>query len=112
MPGRDLWLTFTGLDLDHPDFPPLEGPIAGNHSPMFRIPPQQCMAEGVSLLHHQGRWLLAWDEPARGGMQLAKSSDLKTWTHLKQATFPPHAQHGVLFLAPRQAVGWLGGRAD
>jgi hypothetical protein len=70
------------------------------------------MAEGPPLLHDQGRWLLAWDEPAGGGTQLAKSSDLKTWIHLKQATFPPHAQHGTLFLAPRQAGGRLGGRAD
>ena len=65
------------------------------------------MAEGPSLLHYQGRWLLAWDEPAGGGMQLATSPDLKSWTHLKQATFPPHAQHGTLFLAPSNTVAWL-----
>ena len=108
MPGRNLWLTFTGLDLDHADFSPLEGPIAGNHSPMFSNPePRKSMAEGPALLHWQGCWLLAWDEPAGGGMQLATSADLKAWTHLKQARFPPHAQHGTLFLAPKSAVGWL-----
>jgi hypothetical protein len=108
MPGRNLWLTFTGLDLDHPHFSPLEGPIAGNHSPMFSDPaPRKSMAEGPSLLHYQGRWLLLWDEPAGGGLQLATSPDLNEWTHLKSATFPPHAQHGTLFIAPRRAVGWL-----
>lgn len=108
MSGRNLWLTFTGLDLGHPSFSALEGPIAGNHSSMISNPePRKSMAEGPSLLHHQGRWLLAWDEPAGGGMQLATSPDLKAWMHLKQATFPPHAQHGTLFQAPRQVVGWL-----
>jgi beta-xylosidase len=108
MPGRNLWLTFTGLDLDHPNFSPLEGPIAGNHSKMFSRPePRKAMAEGPSLLRFQGRWLLAWDEPAGGGLQLATSPDLKAWTHVRSATFPPHAQHGTLFLAPRSAVGWL-----
>ena len=108
MPGRNLWLTFTGLDLDHPDFSPLEGPIGSNHSPMFSNPePRKSMAEGPSLLHHQGHWLLAWDEPAGGGMQLATSVDLKAWTHVKTATFPQRAQHGTLFLAPTNAVGWL-----
>jgi len=74
---------------------------------MFSDPePRKAMAEGPSLLHYQGRWMLAWDEPAGGGMQLANSPDLKAWTHLKSATFPHHAQHGTLFLAPRKAVGW------
>ena len=107
MPGRNLWLTFTGLHLDKLSFTPLEGPIAGNHSLMFSDPePRKAMAEGPSLLHYQGRWMLAWDEPAGGGMQLANSPDMKAWTHLKAATFPHHAQHGTLFLAPRKAVGW------
>ena len=98
----------TGLNMDHPNFSPLEGPIAGNHLPMFSNPEsRKSMAEGPSLLHHQSRWLLAWDEPAGGGMQLTSSPNLKAWTHLKSATFSPHAQHGTLFLAPRNAVGWL-----
>jgi beta-xylosidase len=108
MPGRNLWLTFTGLDLDNLNFSPLEGPIAGNHSRMFSNPaPRKAMAEGPSLLWVDNHWLLAWDEPAGSGVQLATSPDLKTWTHLKQATFPHPAQHGTLFLAPRGAVGWL-----
>ncbi len=108
MPGRNLWLAFTGLDMDQLDFSPLEGPIAGNHSPMFSSPePRKAMAEGPSLLRLDGRWLLVWDEPAGGGMQLATSPDLKTWTHNKSATFPRAAQHGTLFLAPRSAVGWF-----
>jgi len=109
MPGRNLWLTFTGLDMDHVDFTPLEGPIAGNHSPMFGNPePRKSMAEGPSLLRYRDRWLLVWDEPAGDGVQLATSPDLKTWTHIKAATFPPHALHGTLLLAPRSAVGCLG----
>ncbi len=108
MPGRNLWLGFTGLDLDQVDFSPLEGPIAGNHSPMFSNPePRKSMAEGPTLLKLDDRWLLAWDEPAGGGVQLATSPDLKTWTHHKPAKFPHPAQHGTLFLAPRKAVGWL-----
>jgi hypothetical protein len=108
MPGRNLWLTFTGLDMDQLDFSPLEGPIAGNHSKMFSNPePRKSMAEGPSLLYYRDRWLLAWDEPAGAGVQLATSPDLKTWTHIKEAQFPPHALHGTLFLAPRNAVGWL-----
>jgi hypothetical protein len=108
MPGRNLWVTFTGLDMDHLSFSPLEGPIAGNHSPMFSNPePRKSMAEGPSLLRYQDRWLLVWDEPAGGGVQLATSPDLKTWKHLKEAQFPPLAQHGTLLLAPRSAIGWL-----
>jgi hypothetical protein len=108
MPGRNLWLTFAGLDLDKLDFSPLEGPIAGNHSPLFSDPaPRKAMAEGPSLLWLRDHWLLAWDEPAGGGVQLATSPDLKTWTHLKSAKFPHPAQHGTLFLAPRSVVGWL-----
>jgi hypothetical protein len=108
MPGRNLWITFTCLDLDKLDFSPLEGPIAGNHSPMFSDPaPRKAMAEGPTLLRLDDRWLLAWDEPAGGRVELATSPDLKTWTHLKSAKFPPLAQHGTLFLAPRKAVGWL-----
>lgn len=105
MPGRNLWLTFTGLDMDKPDFSPLEGPIAGNHSPMFSNPaPRKAMAEGPSLLWLDDHWLLTWDEPAGGGVQLATSTDLKKWTHVKQAKFPHPAQHGTLFLAPRKVV--------
>jgi beta-xylosidase len=108
MPGRNLWLAFTGLDLDKLDFSPLVGPIAGNHSPMFSDPaPRKSMAEGPSLLWVDNRWLMAWDEPAGGGVQLVTSPDLKTWTHLKSAKFPHPAQHGTLFLAPRNVVGWL-----
>ena len=108
MPGRNLWLTFTGLDLDKLEFSVLEGPIAGNHSPMFSNPaPRKAMAEGPSLLWVNDHWLLAWDEPAGGGLQLATSPDLKTWTHIKSAKFPHPAQHGTLFLAPRNVVGWL-----
>lgn len=112
MPGRNLWITFAGLDLEHPDFAPLEGPIAGNHSPMFaNAEPRKSMAEGPTLLRRDGRWMLVWDEPAGGGMQLATSPDLVTWTHVRAARFPPRAQHGTLFTAPRSAVGWCTGRA-
>jgi hypothetical protein len=108
MPGRNLWLTFTGFDLDKLNFSPLEGPIAGNHSPMFsNRDPHKSMAEGPSLLRYKERWLLVWDEPAGDGLQLATSPDLKTWTHIKSATFPHLAQHGTLFLAPRKVVAWL-----
>lgn len=108
MPGRNLWLTFTGLDLDHLDFSPLQGPIAGNHSPMFSDPaPRKAMAEGQSLLRYQDRWLLLWDEPAGNGFQLATSSDLATWTHVRAAKLPKPGLHGTLFLAPRGSVGWL-----
>jgi hypothetical protein len=44
---------------------------------------------------------------AGGGVQLATSPDLKTWTHIKSAKFPHPAQHGTLFLAPKKVVGWL-----
>ncbi len=108
MPGRNLWLTFTGLDMDDLDFSQLEGPIAGNHSPMFsNANPGKSMAEGPSLLYYKDRWLLVWDEPAGNGFQLAISPDLKTWTHVKEATFPPRGFHGTLFFAPQNAVGWL-----
>jgi hypothetical protein len=108
MPGRNLWLTFTGLDLDHLDFSPLQGPIAGNHSPMFSDPaPRKAMAEGQSLLRYQDRWLLLWDEPAGNGFQLATSPDLATWTHVRTAKLPKPGLHGTLFLAPQQTVGWL-----
>jgi hypothetical protein len=109
MPGRNLWITFTGMDLDRPSFSSLQGPLAGNHSRMFSNPePRKSMAEGPSLLRYGGRWLLLWDEPAGGGFQLATSPGLETWTHERTTRFPPRAYHGTLFMAPRSAVGWLG----
>ena len=111
MPGRNLHLAWTaGMDTDHPEFGPLTGPIAGNHSPMFSDPaPRRSMAEGQTLLRYQGRWLLVWDEPAGAGFQLAESPDLKTWTHRKDASFPFAGRtfHGTLFTAPKSAVAWL-----
>jgi hypothetical protein len=109
MPGRNLWITRTsGLDTDNPDFAPLLGPIAGNHSPMFSDPaPRKSMAEGPSLLLHNNLWWFVWDEPAGGHLQLATSADLKTWDHRKNVKFPPRAQHGTLFLAPKTTVKWL-----
>ena len=111
MPGRNLHLTWTaGMDTDHPEFGPLTGPIAGNHSPMFSDPaPRRSMAEGQTLLRYQGRWLLVWDEPAGAGFQLAESPDLKTWTYRRDARFPFAGKtfHGTLFTAPRSAVAWL-----
>lgn len=107
MPGRNLWLTFTGPDLDHPQFTPVKGPIAGNYSKMFNNPaPPKSMAEGPSLLRYNNQWLLIWDEPAGAGIQLATSADLETWTHRKEASFPKGAHHGTVFLAPRETVGW------
>jgi beta-galactosidase len=109
MPGRNLWLTFTaGLDTDKPEFGPLIGPIAGNHSKMFSNPePNKSMAEGQTLLRYKNQWLLGWDEPAGDGIQLATSPDLKEWIHLRTAKFPRKALHGTLFLAPKSAVAWL-----
>ena len=109
MPGRNLWLTFTaGLDTDKPEFGPLIGPIAGNHSKMFSNPePQKSMAEGQTLRRYKNQWLLGWDEPAGDGVQLATSPDLKEWTHQRAAKFPRKALHGTLFLAPKSAVAWL-----
>ena len=108
MPGRNLWLSFLGRDLETPVFGPLIGPIAGNHAPMFsNVQPRKSMAEGPSLLRYRDRWLLVWDEPAGDGLQLATSPDLQQWTHQRQATLPSHGLHGSLFLAPRQAVAWL-----
>lgn len=108
MPGRNLWITFTGPDLDRRDFSPLRGPIAGNHAPMFSDPaPRKSMAEGQSLLWYRDRWLLLWDEPAGAGFQLATSPDLETWSHVRGAKLPRPGLHGTLFLAPRKAVGWM-----
>lgn len=108
MPGRNLWLAFTaGMDTDKPEFGPLIGPIAGNHSKMFSNPePQKSMAEGQTLLRYKDHWLLGWDEPAGAGIQLASSPDLQEWTHLRQAKFPAKGLHGTLFLAPRSVIGW------
>jgi sucrose-6-phosphate hydrolase SacC (GH32 family) len=108
MPGRNLRLTFTGPDLEHPNFTPISAPIAGTHSPIFSHPDAiKSMAEGQSLLRYRDQWWLYWDEPAGHGMQLATSPDLVTWTHVKKFTFPAKAKHGTAFLAPRAAIGWL-----
>ena len=108
MPGRNLWVTFTGLDLDRPDFTPLHGPIAGNHGAMYSdAEPKKSMAEGPSLVRYHDRWTLIWDEPAGDGLQLATSDDLLKWTHRKDATLPRKEFHGTLFYAPKSAVGWL-----
>lgn len=108
MPGRNLWLSFLGPDLDQPVFSPLIGPIAGNHAPMFSNPePRRSMAEAPSLIRFRDRWILVWDEPAGDGLQLATSPDLQQWTHQRSARLPAKGLHGTLFLAPPQAVAWL-----
>jgi len=108
MPGRNLWVTFTGLDTDKPEFTPLQGPIAGNRSPMLsNTNPGKSMAEGPSLIRYKDHWILVWDEPAGDGLQLATSEDLIKWTHRKDAKLPPKELHGTLFYAPKSAVGWL-----
>lgn len=107
MPGRNLRLTFTGPDLDRPDFTPVSEPIAGTHSRMFSHPDAiKSMAEGQSLIRYRNQWWLYWDEPAGHGMQLATSPDLVNWTHQRKLLFPAGAKHGTAFLAPRAAVGW------
>lgn len=110
MPGRNLWITRSaGMNTEQPDFKPLLGPIAGNHSPMFVDPnPRKSMAEGPSLLKHNKLWWFVWDEPAGGHLQLATSQDLQSWTHRKGTRFPPRSQHGTLFLAARASVFWMG----
>ena len=108
MPGRNHWVTFTGLDLDRPDFTPLHGPIAGKHVTMYsNAEPRKSMAEGPSLVKYGERWTLIWDEPAGDGLQLATSDDLIKWTHRKDATLRRKEFHGTLFYAPRSAIGWL-----
>lgn len=106
MPGRNLRLTFTGPDLDHPSFTPVSAPIAGDNAPMF-TDSRNSMAEGPTLIRFQGQWWLYWDEPAGSGLNLATSPDLKTWTHRKELSMPPRLQHGTALLAPRHAVAWL-----
>ncbi len=107
-PGRNLFLSFTGPDLDKPAFTPASAPIAGTHSPIFSNPdPVKSMAEGQCLLHHDNLWWLYWDEPAGNGMQLATSPDLSTWTHIKGSSFPHKAQHGTIIVVPASAVKQL-----
>lgn len=108
LPGRNLVVTYTGPDLDHPDFRPVSAPIIGTHTPIHRSSDlMKSMAEGPSLVRKNGLYWLFWDEPAGGGIQLAVSPDLKGWTHLTKVTFPPKAQHGTAFFAPVSAVGKL-----
>jgi len=107
-PGRNLFLTFTGPDLDNPHFTPASAPIAGTHSPMFSNPElNKSMAEGQCLLNYQNKWWLYWDEPAGDGMQMATSDDLKTWTFVKDKSFPAKAQHGTIIVVPESAVKQL-----
>lgn len=107
-PGRNLCLTYTGLDLDHPQFSPVSAPIAGTHSPMFSNPDlNKSMAEGQCLLRYQNKWWLYWDEPAGDGMQMAISDDLKTWNFLKDKKFPQKAQHGTIIVVPARVVKHL-----
>jgi hypothetical protein len=106
MPGRNLRLSYTGLNLGRPSFTPVSSPIAGDNAPLF-TDPKNSMAEGPSLIRLQGLWWLYWDEPAGSGMNLATSPDLKSWTHRKDLMMPAKVQHGTAFFAPRRAVGWL-----
>ena len=106
MPGRNLRVAFTGLNLDRPEFTRVSAPIAGDHAPIF-TDAQHSMAEGPSLIRFQRQWWLYWDEPAGSGLNLATSRDLKHWTHRKELLMPARGQHGTAFFAPKQAVGWL-----
>jgi hypothetical protein len=106
MPGRNLRIAYTGLDLDRPAFTPVSAPIAGDNAPLF-TDPKNSMAEGQSLIRYRNQWWLYWDEPAGSGINLATSPDLKTWTHCKDLAMPARIHHGTAFFAPRRAVAWL-----
>jgi hypothetical protein len=103
MPGRNLRLSFTGLDLHRPTFSPVSAPIAGDNAPIF-ADAKNSMAEGPSLIRFREQWWLYWDEPAGIGISLATSPDLKEWTHRKDLAMPPEVKHGTAFFAPRSAV--------
>jgi len=104
-PGRNLFLSFTGLNLDIPNFSPASAPIAGTHSAMFsNTDLVKSMAEGQCLLHFKNKWWLYWDEPAGNGMQMATSTDLKTWIFVKDKSFPAKAQHGTIIVVPQHTV--------
>ncbi len=107
-PGRNLCLTFTGLDIDNPQFTPVSAPIAGTHSPMHSNSEMgKSMAEGQCLLRYNKKWWLYWDEPAGDGMQMATSDDLKSWTFVKEKSFPEKAQHGTIIVVPEKVVKGL-----
>ncbi len=106
MPGRNLRISYAGLDLARPEFTPVSDPIAGDNAPMFSDA-KHAMAEGPSLIRFQGKWWLYWDEPAGSGINLATSPDLKNWTHRVDLAMPPGIHHGTAFFAPRSAIGWL-----
>ena len=101
MPGRNLWMTSTaGWIRIMPDF---YHSSDRRRQPFAHVQPPRTRANRwpkAPACCSPGRWRFAWDEPAGSGLQLATSTDLKTWKHEKNAKFPPRAQHGTLFLAP------------
>jgi hypothetical protein len=107
-PGRNLCITFIGLDTNNPQFEPVSAPIAGTHSPMFSNSDRtKSMAEGPCLLRYNYKWWLYWDEPAGDGMQVAVSDDLKTWNFINEKSFPKKAQHGTIIVVPAKVVKHL-----
>lgn len=65
-------------------------------------------AEGPSLLHYGGQWLLYWDSYGAKHYSLATSPDLVGWQdETKRLRLPArHPRHGTMFVAPSESVGW------
>jgi hypothetical protein len=101
--GKNLRLTFAPRDFSQP-WTPVSAPVAG---PGSTLRPHE-MAEGPCLLHWHDQWYLYWDAFANGHYCLATSTDLEHWTdHTEELQMPPQPRHGTMFIAPREAVGWL-----
>ncbi len=53
MPGQNLRVSFTGPNLNGPEFTPVSEPIAGDNAAMF-TDPSKSMAEGPSRIRRKG----------------------------------------------------------
>lgn len=104
--GKNIRLAYSGAEIVPEGFSETEEPIVGPGTPISSAN----MAEGPSLVHWGGEWLLYWDSYTAKHYSMVSSPDLETWTDQTDRLEMPvaHPRHGTIFKAPRGAVAYLG----
>ena len=102
--GKNIRLAFSPAEIQPESFTNTTKPIVGAGTKIQG----HDMAEGPTLIHWQGEWLLYWDSYGARHYSLASSPDLKDWTDISSQLSHParHPRHGTVFAAPREAVAW------
>ncbi|QDU55113.1 glycoside hydrolase family 43 protein [Aeoliella mucimassa] len=102
--GKNIRLAFSPAEISPESFTNATKPIVGASTSIQG----RDMAEGPTLIHWNGEWLLYWDSYGARHYSLASSPDLVQWTDISRELSHParHPRHGTVFAAERDAIAW------